>query len=221
MHCRYDQLNRNALGDVELYDKTGRVRSLLPVVLSNSEEDNKVSKGKCQCAKLATYNDFSKPHIVAVISTEDEERCSTPERPQSEDAISVTSEEADSDSDFCPSNSEHDPLSTSESTASEDNNTDEENLAPDTEDESTEEEDCLVRGTVFSTPQSHLLPNVAVACSFPVANSLREIVGELYQSYWFMSCVFVFTAHGLFWTKLNFKYKTAGYIHAVQSLFNQ
>lgn len=136
LHCSYDKLNKNALRDAELYDRTGRVRTPSPVTLSDSEEDNAApSKGKEDNSKHAGDTEFSKPHVVACVGDEVGAGCSSPKNPVSNDADSATSGDADTDCDFHPSEPKYDTDSATTSTSAEDDTTVEEESLATSEDE--------------------------------------------------------------------------------------
>lgn len=155
MQCRYDQINKAALEDAELYEKTGKVRSPSPVILSDSEEDTKpVLKGVCEISKRATEPASVKPDVVANTVEERGEGCSTPAPQQSQEERSVTSDDPDTDIESHPSDTEYDPDKTTESSASQENSPEEQDESTDEEDESTEEEVYPATSEVPCNPKS-------------------------------------------------------------------
>ena len=135
LQCRYDKLNKDALRDAELYDRTGRVRTPSPEALSESEEETApVSKGEGQCENPAGDPEFLQPHLVACVGDEVGEGCSSRKTTVSTDLDSITTVERDSDSDFHHSEQECDTESSTSSTSLEDETTvEEESLLTSTE----------------------------------------------------------------------------------------
>lgn len=109
LRCRYDQLNKNALRDVELFDKIGRVRTPSPVPFCDSEEDIvAASKGEDEGGKNDSDQQNFQPHGIPCHGDEVEEGCSSPKTPECEELESDTSADGDTDCDFQPSDEECD-----------------------------------------------------------------------------------------------------------------
>lgn len=151
--CRYEQLNRRALDDLELYDKTGRVRTPSIASSSDSEGDTKkVSKEPGESSRRATHPDLNTQPVVACRDEKGGEGSSTPKPEHPDKPLSVSSEEGGIDSDFDAPDSEYVLDTSSESTALEDNNTEVEDDSKDEQDDRLEN-DCSIREEV------HLYPN--------------------------------------------------------------
>lgn len=106
LQCRYDKLNERALRDVELYDRTGRVRSPSPVELTASEEDIEATciNENARCNKRIQHA-FEEQQVVATTGEED--------------ILSGSTAEEDGDTDFHPSESEGDSTTTVDLSSSE------------------------------------------------------------------------------------------------------
>lgn len=104
---------------MELYDRTGKVRSPSPVELTDSEEElQALSNEGAEYNQIPTENAFRKPPIVASSGEREGHACGKPDTACSEDQESGPSEEEGSDKDFYPSGSESDILTTSDGSSS-------------------------------------------------------------------------------------------------------
>lgn len=125
--CRYDKLNERALRDVELYDKTGRVRSPSPAQLTDSEEDSQAEvDGEEEHSLERKDAELTNRHAVGGVGEEEIDARRTLDLEQSKKLGTSSNEQEDSDSDFDPSEQEADNSSTSEDTSFEKENAEEE-----------------------------------------------------------------------------------------------
>lgn len=118
MQCRYDNLNRNALWDVELYDRTGRVRTPSPGPLSGSEDDNHFdSQTFLDYTFSEAEGDYSPRNDEDTVHDEKEERCSLQNNQGIEVSASESTTAGEEDSDFQATEFEYELDSTLKSTS--------------------------------------------------------------------------------------------------------